>query len=229
LKLLFIPAAGSARAEWVYQIVHFKDSEVVVLPGHPDGAPCTSIEDYADWLHAYIQQKGYRDVVLAGHSMGGAIVLLYALNYGSELKGIVLIGAGARLRVLPARLRMLEQMVADAEGWRRVLDYEFRFIAPEVKQSLIEEGVKMGAAVALSDHLCCDRFDVMDRVHLIKTSALIICGKDDDRTPVKYADFLANRIAGSRKVIIDGADHWVHLEKPAEVNQAIQDFLASLR
>jgi pimeloyl-ACP methyl ester carboxylesterase len=199
MTLLFIPAAGSARAEWVYQTAHFKDSEVIILPGHPEGAPCTSIEDYADWLHTRIRQKGYSGVVLAGHSMGGAIVLLYALKYGGELRGIILIGSGARLRVLPARLKMLEQMVADTEGWRRVLDYEFRFIAPDVRQSLIEEGVRMGAAVALNDHLCCDKFDVMDRVHLIRTPAFIICGKDDDRTPVKYADYLANKIDGAKR------------------------------
>jgi pimeloyl-ACP methyl ester carboxylesterase len=86
LTLLFIPAAGSARAEWVFQTQHFKDSEVVVLPGHPEGKPLPTINGYVEWLRGYIQRKQYRDIVLAGHSMGGAIVLLYVLKYGSELR-----------------------------------------------------------------------------------------------------------------------------------------------
>lgn len=229
MNLLFIPAAGSARAEWAFQTQYFKASEVVVLPGHPEGKPLSTIDAYVDWLQDYIHEKQCRDIVLAGHSMGGAIVLQYALKYGAELKGVVLIGAGARLRVLPARLKMLEAAIADAAGWRRVLDYEFRFIEAKVKESLIEEGVRIGAAVALNDFLACDKFDVMDKLPLITTPALIICGHEDVSTPVKYADFLAGKLPNSKKVIIDGGDHWVHLEKPAEVNQAIQEFLDSLQ
>jgi len=229
LKLLFIPAAGSACAEWVYQTKYFKDSEVVALPGHPEGKPLPTIDGYVEWLRGYIQRKQCRDIVLAGHSMGGAIVLLYALKYGSDLKGIVLIGTGARLRVLPARLKLLAAMITDTAGWRRVLDYEFRFVAPQVREALIEEGVGIGAAVALNDHLACDKFDIMDKFHLINVPALIICGQDDDRTPVKYSDYLASKMPKAKKVVIDGGDHWAHLEKPAEVNRSIQDFLANLR
>ena len=47
-------------------------------------------------------------------------------------------------------------------------------------------------------------------------------------TPVKYTKYLANRIEGATEVIIDEASHWVHIEKPNEVNQAIERFLGSL-
>ena len=228
MQLLFIPAAGSARAEWVYQVRYFPNSEVAVLPGHPEGKPASSIDDYVAWLRGDIQRKRYRDIVLAGHSMGGAIALLYGVKYGSEVRGLVLIGTGARLRVLPARLKLLADMIKDEAGWRRILENEYRLVKAKVREGLIEEGVRIGAAVALNDHLCCDKFDIMAKVHLIKVPTLVICGSNDLNTPVKYADYLANKIAGAKKVIIDGADHWVHLEKPRQVNQAIEEFLSSL-
>jgi pimeloyl-ACP methyl ester carboxylesterase len=40
-------------------------------------------------------------------------------------------------------------------------------------------------------------------------------------TPVKYAQYMADRIPGSKMVIIAGATHSVALEKPDEVNRAI--------
>jgi len=127
VKLLFIPGSGSARAGWVYQAEYFTDLEVVVSPGHPEGEPCLSIDDYVEWLRDYIHQRHYQDVVLAGHSMGGAFAQLYGLNYPKEVKALVLIGTGARLRVLPALLAALEGMVADEAAWRKYLKDEYTY------------------------------------------------------------------------------------------------------
>lgn len=228
MKLLFIPGVGSGKAGWIHQIEHFADAEAVLLPGHPEGEPCTSVEEYAEWLWGYVRRQGYRDVVLAGHSMGSAIALLYGVKYGGEAKALVLIGAGARMRVLPARLELIRGMLGDAAAWRKYLEDEYRHIEPEVRQAMIEERVRIGPAVALSDFLCCDRFDVMDRVPAIKLPTLLICGSADDRTPVKFTRYLADKIEGARSVIIDGATHWAHLDNPREVNRAIGEFLARL-
>ena len=47
-------------------------------------------------------------------------------------------------------------------------------------------------------------------------------------TPVKYADYLADRIPGAQKAIIPDAGHFVPLQQPQAVNAAIADFLQSL-
>jgi len=82
--------------------------------------------------------------------------------------------------------------------------------------------------VFLNDMLCCDKFDIMDRVHEIKLPALALCGSEDIMTPPKYTKYLADNIEGARGVIIEGGTHMVFAEKPDEVNQAIADFLSSL-
>ena len=228
MKLLFIPGSGSAKGEWVYQTEYFTDSEAIALPGHSEGRPCSSVDEYVEWLRAYIHQQGYQDVVLVGHSLGGAIVQFYGLKYGDEVKALVLIGTGARLRVLPATLRALEEMITDEVAWRKWLENEYSLIAPEVRQALLEERMRIGPAVTLNDYLCCDKFDVMVQVHAIKLPTLVICGSEDEMTPVKYTKYLADKIEGATQVIVDGATHWVHLEKPREVNRAIEEFLGRL-
>jgi pimeloyl-ACP methyl ester carboxylesterase len=56
---------------------------------------------------------------------------------------------------------------------------------------------------------------------------LIICGKEDLLTPVKYSQYLKQKIKNSELYIIEEAGHMVMLEKPNEVNQIIERFLTS--
>jgi len=228
MKLLFIPGSGGGREEWVHQTEYFTDSEAIALPGHPEGEPCSSVDEYVGWLRGYIHQQRYQDVVLVGHSLGGAIAQLYGLKYGEEVKALVLIGTGARLRVLPAYLTALEEMVTDETAWRKFLEQRYSLVAPEIRRVIIEAKMPIGPAVMLNDFLCCDKFDIMDKVHTIKLPTLIICGSEDVLTPVKYAHYLAGKIEGASEVIIERGTHFVFQEKPKEVNQAIEEFLGSI-
>ena len=47
-------------------------------------------------------------------------------------------------------------------------------------------------------------------------------------TPPKYAEYLHQKIKGSQLVLISGAGHMVMLEKPDEVNRAIEVLLEQL-
>jgi len=228
VKLLFIPGSGSGRKVWLYQTEYFTNSEAIAFPGHPEGEPCSSVEEYVEWLRGYIHRQRYQDVILVGHSLGGAIAQLYGLKYGDEVKALVLVGTGARLKVLPALLSAFKEMITDRAAWRKYVEERYSRVDPEVRQVVIEARTQIGPAVTLNDFLCCDKFDIIDKVHTIKLPTLVICGNEDEMTPVKYAHYLTNKIEAAREVIIDGASHQVFLEKPKEVNQAIAQFLRSL-
>ncbi len=228
MKLLFISGSGSGKEAWVYQTEYFTDSEAIALPGHPEGKPCSSVGEYVEWLQAYVHQQRYQDVVLAGHSLGGAIAQLYGLKYGGGVKALVLIGTGARLRVHPDFLASVKRMISDEDAWRQYVEDAYSSVGPEVRPAMIEARMRIGPAVMLNDLLCCDKFDIMGEVHDIKLPTLVVCGSEDEMTPVKYARYLADKIEGAKQVIIEGAGHLVFMEKAEEVNQAIKEFLASL-
>ena len=228
MKLIFIHGSGSCKEAWHYQTKHFPDADAIDLPGHPDGEPCTSIEGYVDWLRGYIRQKGYRDVVLAGTSLGGGVAQLYALTYPDDLKGLILIGTGARLRVHPMYLEALEKEKDDPGLFAQTREAGWNGLDPEVRELVRGRAIQIGAAVTLNDMLCCDRFDVMDRVHQIKLPTLAVCGSEDVMTPPKYTKYLADKIEGAKQVIIEGGTHSLPMEKPDELNQTIDDFLSTL-
>ena len=228
MKLVFIPGASCGRTTWLCQTQYFAGSEAVALPGHPEGEPCFSVDGYAEWLRGYLQEQSYQDIVLCGHSMGGAVAQRYGLRYGAGIRALVLIGTGARLKIRPELLKAVRDMVTGKLAWRGYLEERHATTVPEVRQTIIDERMQIGPAVMLNDLLACDKFDMLAEVHNIKLPTLVICGRDDELTPVKYAHYLASQIKGSREVIVPGAAHWVLTEQPKAVNRAIESFLAEL-
>jgi len=229
MRLIFIHGSGDYGGIWRYQTDHLSNSEAINLPGHLQGQTLNSVEEYADWLNKYIKGRGHKDIVLAGHSLGGAIALMYALKYPQELKGIIIISSGARLRVHPRYLTPLEEAIkGNLQEWYQVLEGMHRLIPEDYKREVIEQQKAIGPAVMLNDYLCCDKFDLMDKVQEIKLPALIICGELDVQTPVKYANYLGAKLTNSQVVIIPQATHLAFAEKPETVNKAIEYFVKGL-
>jgi pimeloyl-ACP methyl ester carboxylesterase len=229
MKLVFVHGAGSSSLSFYYQLRHFRNSKALDLPGHPVAKPCTSIEGYVEWVRGFNAARRYKDVVLCGHSMGGAIGLLYTLRYPEELRGLILVGTGARLRVHPKYLNRSQEPGEELSRWLEGQREYYKAVEPDLYQALMRRANEIGPAVELNDLLCCDRFDVMDRVHQIQLPTLVLCGSADVMTPVKYADFLAQHIHGASEEIIPDAGHFVQLEKYQQVNRRIEEFLNALR
>lgn len=228
MQLIFIHGSGSTKEAFTYQTEYFKNSIALDLPGHPAGRLCTTIDDYADWLHGYIKENGFRDVVLAGHSLGGGICLSYALKYPEDLIGQILIGSGLRLRVHPMFLDALEKAVLEPTVFEEMMNTSYTLIDPELTKVLKRRSLENGPAAMLNDMRACDRFDIMGREDEIRIPTLAICGSNDKMTPPKYSRFIEEKISGAQAVIIKEGTHFVFVEKPKEVNQAIEDFLKNI-
>ena len=229
MKLIYIHGAGSSSLAYYYQLQHFRNSKAIDLPGHPTGRPCPTIEGYLEWVRGFTAARRYKDMVICGHSMGGAISMLYALRYPEEIRGIILVGTGARLRVHPDYLQLGRDSVEDNSKWLENQMAYYPGVAPDIVQSLRRRSEEIGPSVELNDLLACDSFDVMNEVQNITLPTLVICGDQDTMTPVRYADYLADKIPGAQKAIIPGASHFVQLQKYKEVNASIEQFLASLK
>ncbi len=229
MKIVFIHGAGGCGALWHYQTNHFRDSDAVTLPGHPDGTPRASVDEYREWLHGYITGRGYGRIILAGQSMGGAIALSYVLAYPADVGGLVLVGSGARLRVNPGFLKALSDNIDAPPAWYRdsVMPM-YDGVDPRVRDMVLGMISSCPVSTHLNDFLCCDRFDIMERIPEIKLPVMVICGDKDIMTPVKYSRYLADRIPGSRLVIIPDAGHMVFLQKPGELNGEIEAFIENL-
>jgi pimeloyl-ACP methyl ester carboxylesterase len=100
--------------------------------------------------------------------------------------------------------------------------------SPEIIAEGEREWAKTGARVRYYDLLACDQFEIMGEMEKIRLPVLIVCGKEDRLTPVKYSEFLNKKIAGSRREVIENAGHMVMLEAPKALSRTILSFLDSL-
>jgi len=244
MKMVFVHGSGGTGIVWKHQTEFFRDADAVNLPGHLSaGEACTSVEEYAEWLHDYVQSRGYVRPVLAGHSLGGGIVLQYALDYPDDVGGLMLVGTGAKLRVAPHVLEAIRKGIEDPESWLSefigaqllaVEDVVFHVMAREagldksLREQILADVGQVGARVQLNDFLCCDRFNVMDRLLEIKAPTLVLAGSLDVLTPPKYGAYLAEHIEGAKMVVIEGGTHHFFAEKPEQTNRAISHFIKSL-
>ena len=228
MTLVFVHGAGESGLSFAPQAAHFTDTVAVDLPGHPVGDPKASIAGYMEWLRGYLAEQGIDRPVVCGHSMGGAIAQLFALTYPDELAGLILLGTGARLRVHPDYLRECENGIQDPASWLDDRRSDYRMVEAGLAAELLDWAAQIGPAVKLNDLRCCDVFDVMDQVGDIRLPTLVLCGADDVMTPVKYSEYLHDRIESSEIRIIEGGSHFVQLERPEAVNSAIEEFLDKL-
>jgi len=103
---------------------------------------------------------------------------------------------------------------------------------PDVPEDLVEMAGKRFAEVRPSvlhgDLIACDAFDVTGGVNDIVQPVLVICGSEDEMTPSRNSQFLADTLPAARLEIIPGAGHMVMIEKPQEVADVLRDFLAGI-
>ena len=230
--LLFIHGAGGNSNHWINQFDGLKgDFNVIVaeLPGHGASSPrgANRVERYAEDIAAVIDTLASNPPIVAGHSMGGAISQTVALNYPEKISGLVLIGTGCRLKVLSS---ILDGLLTNFEDTVSMINrYAFsKFTDEDIIQEGTSEMLKAPPSVIHGDFLACDRFNICDKVSGISHPTLILCGEDDQLTPVKYSQFLLENIPNATLKTFPRAGHMVMVEKPTEINEAIREFASSI-
>jgi pimeloyl-ACP methyl ester carboxylesterase len=227
--VLFIHGAGGGQYTWSYQKGFFGkgfNPVIVELPGHgaSGGEGEEEVGRYAEHVYAFLKALGLEKVFLVGHSMGGAIAQTLALTHAEMMKGIVLVGTGARLKVLPMILDGIRNNFEETA--RKINQFAF---SRKVQTDLIEKSLSFmlqcRPEVLYGDFLACDRFDLMNEVEKIILPTLILCGDDDQLTPVKYSQFLNSRIEGSKLEVLSNAGHMVMMEAAQAFNKKVREFI----
>ena len=233
IPVVFVHGAARSHLIWNMQtraLGAVARAVALDLPGHgkSQGAGRSTVDAFRDVVLGLLDALGFDRAIIVGHSMGGAIAQTLALSHPDRVAGLGLVCTGARLRVLPV---ILDGVLSPSDFdniARMVTEYSF---APDADASLCqlaEEQFRVcPASLTHGDFSACDKFDVMTRIAEIRAPVLVICGREDRMTPVKYSEFFKSKMPQARLVLIEGAGHSVMVEKPDEVNHALVGFVTT--
>lgn len=232
--LILVHGAGGSSLYWPSEMRRLGGERVfaIDLPEHGRSASggAETIRDYADSVVHFLDDMHIDQAVLAGHSMGSAILMQLSLDHPGYVKGLILLGSGAYLRVNPDLIKSCATEETYPHAVKMVMSWAFGSSAdPRLVELAGERMAEISHEVVLGDFLACDEFDLRGRLTEIKVPTLIICGSEDRMTPPRISEALARELPNAHHKIVQGAGHMLMLEKPDIVAGLVKTFLYQLR
>jgi pimeloyl-ACP methyl ester carboxylesterase len=245
-SLLLIAGFDSDSSTWAammrslvqqYQVIRF-DNRGIGQSSAPDSA--YSIQQMADDAVALLDYLNISQVHVAGHSMGGQIAQELTLAHPEKIQSLILLSSWAKgdgkLNSLIKLFGDLTQKLEGALYQRVLLPWLFTdafYSTPGTMEQLIEfiesypfpptpHGLYHQSRAILGS-------DTSDRLANIHCPTLVMVGKEDILTPVRFSEQLAQGIPNAELVILEQGGHAFVVESADTVAKVILDFLAKHR
>lgn len=205
--------------------------------GHGDsdrGDAPYSPETLGDDVRTWIETLDLRDVVLAGHSMGGLASMAFATGHGDlardRVRGLVLV---ATLAAPPRDPRLPE---LDISPLLPLVDRFYRrgdigllgllgVFGTRPARSQLEAArdgfVNADPVTRREASAMMMRFDLRPDLANIDRPTTVIAGTHDRLTPLAFNEDIAGRIPGARLEVLHGLGHMLPWEAPDEVTDVI--------
>jgi len=253
--LLFIHGLAGYVPLWKYQIQELKKKYrciAIDLPGNgksPSGKFPYSMFFYAETVAKFIEKENLSNVVLCGHSMGGHVSIVLTLRYPHLVEKLILL-APSGIESFASHEVMGMQHFMDIGQWFYA---NSSHIDSTIKQSFYKENAESAHIISdlkklIKEHSF-QKWNSMISM-LIKSMlneqvgqflpslslpTLIIFGEKDEFIPNRLIHPLESTLSvaksgsecikGSKYLLIPKAGHFVHIEKFAEVNALIDEFI----
>jgi proline iminopeptidase len=198
------------------------------------------------------QALGFDKWAVLGHSFGGMVALEYALRYPQSLSHLLLLDTCgdtwwvqhnapkilAKRGYSPATVKTAQRFYngqIEPNEFMPSMMKLARAYYHRVSPLLLARETVMGMRIKTRPEAQIFAFSqllkgwtVMDRLGEIQVPTLVMAGRDDFQFPPEHQAALAAGITNARLEIIELAGHNAPTERPAEVIQAVRDFLAAV-
>jgi 3-oxoadipate enol-lactonase len=236
--LLFINSIATTRELWARQVPRLSKSfRVITYDARGHGFSQVTAGDYTieqlgrDAL-AILDAAGVESAHVCGISLGGITAMWLGVHAPRRIKSLVLANTAARigsLEMWTERIAFVKQQgmatLADLTMPRWFTD-GFRAREPHT----IEQFRTMVAACPKEGYLSCSAAlrdeDLREAIAGIRCPVLCIAGNADPATPPEALQFIHERIAGSKMLLLDAA-HLTNVEQHEAFTNAVTESIPS--
>jgi pimeloyl-ACP methyl ester carboxylesterase len=231
--LLFLhPAQGRVWSAFLDSLSQSHMVYAPLTPGADEPDELMSLDGFSDLALYYddlLQALGIDEAIVVGHAFGGMAAAEFAAHCPDRVSALILIDSFG--------LWIDETPVADVHTTHPTELAKLLFIDPEsdaaksvlqkpTPRDRLEYQLVMGAACHFYWPIP-DR-DLKRRLYRITAPTLLVWGDADHVVPPAYADAFARGIRAAKKVLVQGAGHFPHLEKTTEVLRTMTNFLEKI-
>lgn len=202
----------------------------------------STLEERMDDIRAVMDAAGSLKAVLFGHSEGGSVSALFAATYPNRTISLITFGAYARRRYAPyypwAPTNKERQELYDiiANNWGSNVEPFLNLFAPskvndpifgDWLNAYIRSSASSGAAMKLIKMNA--EVDIINILSSINVPTLIMQRTNDRNVKMDEGQFMADRIKGSKFVVLDGCDNMFWVGDADLVLNEIDNFVSTLR
>ena len=194
------------------------------------------VQVWADQVVAFLDAMGLQQAHLVGNSFGGSIALRVATQHPDRVGKLVLMGSmGVTFPITPG-LESVWGYEPSFENMRKVLDvfaYSRDLVNDELAQVRFEASTQPGFQESFSSMFPAPRqrwveaqTSPEEAIAALPHRALVVHGREDQVIPVSTSYKLAELIDNADLHIFSHCGHWSQIERSADFNRLVGDFLA---
>ena len=236
IPIVFLHGVGSDKSVWRPQLEFFGQSRRSIAfdyPGYGDSDPApagTTRDDYASAIISAMHELGVDRAHICGLSLGGVVAI--AIHHADAGRCASLILADT-FAAHPDGQAIYDRSLAASKDLRALAEARVDVLLaqpadPAVRSEVVETMAKIPPAAYRIGAEAVWLANQQDRATHIGVPTLVVCGTDDKATPPSLSKALTDLIPGATYQPIEGAGHISNLEKPANFNSIVEDFIADL-
>ncbi|HMM75927.1 MAG TPA: alpha/beta fold hydrolase [Gammaproteobacteria bacterium] len=231
LPLVLCPGLLCDAALWAPQIEALRDLAEIYIPD-------VAQEDTMSGMGAAVLSAApWPQFALAGLSMGGYVALEAFMQAPRRVTRLALLDARARPETAADRARR-DQLIALVQRERGfatltrqllpLMVHASRLDDAGLRDTLVGMAERTGVEVyARQQRAIVSRRDFRPLLRHVDVPTLVLCGCDDQITPLDCSEEMAAAIPDATLVAIEDCGHLSTLEAPAAVNAAMRRWLAA--
>lgn len=244
IPVIFLHGFPFNKSMWKGQLDSLKVSNRVIacdirgFGKSTDEKTNLSIDLFAEDLVSFMDKLDIEKATICGLSMGGFISLNAIKRFPKRFEALILCDTQCIAdtpEVKKKRYATIEEINREGvDGFNeKFIKSVFHPDSLTNKTELVENlrnSVFANSTRIITAGLTAlaERSETCSSLDIIHIPTLIICGREDEVTPLAQSEFMHEHIEGSILKIIDDAGHVSNLEHPDEFNKYLQDFLKTL-